>query len=112
MNSGSTASDRQADTHTPQWMHAIAWVMSIIEVGSTTYSRAGGSPSGRSHGTIRWTFFQWTASMSTIRSLITGMLPIGSTVIFPSGSCDSSAAVASFVLHASEDFPLILTPHE
>src|ERR671926_167576 len=87
MNSGSTSSERQADTHAPQWMHAIDCVMSIIEVGSTTYSRSGGSPSGRSHGTTRWIFFQWTASMSTIRSLITGMLPIGSTVIVPPGSC-------------------------
>ena len=39
--------------------------------------------SGSSHGTTRWTFFQWTASMSTIRSLITGMLPIGSTTMAP-----------------------------
>ena len=48
------------------------------------YSRSGGSPSGSSHGVTRRIFFQWTASMSTIRSLITGMLPIGSTVITPS----------------------------
>src|SRR5947208_13603817 len=103
MNSGSTSSDRHADTHTPQWMHAIDWVMSIIDSGSTMYSRSGGSPSGRSHGTTRWTFFQWTASMSTIRSLITGMFPIGSTVLLPSGSGDSSDARSSWVLQASDD---------
>src|SRR5919112_1414154 len=112
MNSGSTSIDRQADTQAPQWMQAIDCVMSIIDSGGTRYSRSGGSPSGRSHGTTRWTFFQWTASMSTTRSLITGMLPIGSTVILPSGSCDSSDAVDSFVLHASDDLPLIFTPHE
>ena len=50
------------------------------------YSRSGGSPSGISHGVTRWIFFQWTASMSTIRSLMTGMLPIGSTTITPSGA--------------------------
>src|SRR5215212_11045241 len=112
MNSGSTSSDRHADTHAPHWMHAIDWVTSIIDIGLTMYSRSGGSPSGRSHGTTRWIFFQWTASMSTIRSLITGMLPIGSTVILPSGSRESSEALDSFVLHASDDFPLIFTPHE
>src|SRR5919112_923116 len=112
MNSGSTSIDRHAETQAPQWMQAIDWVMSIIDSAGTMYSRSGGSPSGRSHGTTRWTFFQWTASMSTTRSLITGMLPIGSTVILPSGSCDSSDAVDSFVLQASEDFPLIFTPHE
>src|SRR5919202_2036609 len=112
MNSGSTSSDRHADTHAPQWMQAIDCVMSIIDSGSTTYSRSGGSPSGSSHGTTRWTFFQWTASMSTIRSLITGMLPIGSTVILPSGACDSSAALDSLVLQGSDDLPLIRTPHE
>src|SRR3954447_7087037 len=112
MNSGSTSSDRHAETHTPQWMQAMDWVMSIIAVGSTTYSRSGGSPSGRSHGTTRWTFFQWTASMSTIRSLITGMLPIGSTVIRPSASWESSDALESLVLHASDDLPLIRTPHD
>src|SRR5690349_18014172 len=112
MNSGSTSIERQALLQAPQWMHAIDWVMSIIDSGSTMYSRSGGSPSGSSHGTTRWTFFQWTASMSTIRSLITGMLPIGSTVITPFGSCDSSDALDSFVLHASDDLPLIFTPHE
>src|SRR3954470_3617492 len=112
MNSGLSSIDRQADTHAPQWMQAIDWVTSIIDSAGTMYSRSGGSPSGRSHGTTRWTFFQWTASMSTIRSLITGMLPIGSTVILPSPCCESSAASVSLVLHASFDLPLIFTPHE
>src|SRR5918998_897355 len=103
MKSGATSIDRQADTQAPHWMQAIDCVMSTIDVGSTMYSRSGGSPSGRSHGTTRWIFFQWTASMSTIRSLITGMFPIGSTVILPSGSCAVSAAVDSLVLQASDD---------
>src|ERR671918_423366 len=30
MKSGSTSIDRQADTHTPQWMQAIAWVTSSV----------------------------------------------------------------------------------
>src|SRR5215212_1560485 len=112
MNSGSTSSDRHADTQAPHWMHAIDWVTSIIDVGSTMYSRSGGSPSGSSHGTTRWIFFQCTASMSTIRSLITGMFPNGSTVITPAGSCESSEALDSLVLQASDDLPLIRTPHE
>src|SRR2546423_5262638 len=112
MNSGSTSIDRQAELHAPQWMHAIDWVMSIIDWGSTTYSRAGGSPSGRSHGTTLCTFFQWTASMSTIRSLSTGMFPNGSTTIVPSPSSDDSSASRSFVLHASDDLPLMRTPHD
>ena len=85
MNSGSTSSDRQADTHTPHWMHAIAWVMSSIASAGTMYSLfSGGSSAGSSHGTTRRIFFQCTASMSMIRSLITGMFPIGSTMIAPS----------------------------
>src|SRR3954465_4316040 len=64
-------------------MQAIDCVMSIIDSGGTMYSRSGGSPSGSSQGTTRWTFFQWTASMSTIRSLSTGMLPMGSTTTLP-----------------------------
>src|SRR5216110_2215613 len=110
MNSGLSSIERHADTHTPQWMHAIDCVTSIIDSAGTMYSRSGGSPSGRSHGTTRWTFFQWTASMSTIRSLITGMLPIGSTTIAPFGA--DSAASRSFVLQASRDRPLMRTPHE
>ena len=65
-------------------MQAIDCVTSIIVSAGTTYSRSGGSPSGISQGVTRWTFFQWTASMFTIRSLSTGMLPIGSTVMAPS----------------------------
>ena len=69
---------------------------------------------------MRWTFFQCTASMFTIKSLRTGMLPIGSTVISPSrrmsARCEirtgSAAASDSFVLHASFAWPLILTPQE
>src|SRR3954462_10735243 len=103
MNSGSTSIDRQADTQAPQWMQAIDCVMSIIDSGSTMYSRSGGSPSGSSQGTNLWTFFQWTASMSTIRSLSTGMFPNGSTTIVQSPSCEFSDARPSFVLHASDD---------
>jgi hypothetical protein len=55
--------------------------MSIIDSGGTTYSRSGGSPSGNSHGVTRRIFVQWVDSMSVTRSLITGMLPIGSTTI-------------------------------
>src|SRR4051795_10723166 len=112
MKSGSASIERQEETQAPHWMQAIDWVMSIIDSGSTTYSRSGGSPSGSSHGTTRWTFFQWTASMSTIRSLITGMLPIGSTVMIPPGACDSSDELEIFVLQASDAFPLIFTPHD
>ncbi len=85
MNSGSTSSDRQADTQTPHWMQAIDWVTSSIASAGTMYSLfSGGASAGSSHGTTRRIFFQWTASMSVTRSLITGMLPIGSTVIAPS----------------------------
>src|SRR5205085_7680464 len=112
MNSVSTSSDRHAELHAPQWMHAIDCVMSIIDSGSTTYSRSGGSPSGRSHGTTLCTFFQWTASMSTIRSLITGMFPNGSTTIVPSPSSDVSDARLRCVLQASDDLPLMRTPHD
>src|SRR4051795_11344567 len=112
MKSGSTSIERHAELHAPQWMHAIDCVMSIIDSGSTMYSRSGGSPSGKSHGTTLWTFFQWTASMSTIRSLITGMFPNGSTTIVPSPSWEFSDASPSFVLHASDDLPLMRPPHE
>ena len=93
-------------------MHAIDWVMSIIASAGTMYSRSGGSPSGSSHGT-RWTFFQWTASMSTIRSLSTGMLPIGSTTTEPPFDPAASAAASPMrVLQASLDLPLMRTPQE
>ena len=72
MNSGSTSIDRQSETQAPHWMQAIVCVTSIIDSIGTMYSRSGGSPSGSSHGVTRWIFFQWTASMSTIRSLMHG----------------------------------------
>ena len=59
---------------------------------------------------MRWTFFQCTASMSTIRSLITGMLPIGSISIVPLRELAWASEMR--VLQASEDLPLIFTPHE
>jgi hypothetical protein len=70
----------------------------------------------------RWIFFQWTASMSTIRSLITGMLPMGSTVmtgvVWPSSGgfqpipCAVFAASSRWVWHARAGLPLIRTPQE
>src|SRR5215208_5267049 len=110
MNSGSTSIDRQSETQAPHWMHAIVCVTSIIDSGGTTYSRSGGSPSGSSQGVTRWIFVQWTASMSTIRSLSTGMLPIGSTTMAPFGAV--SAALSRCVWHASVGLPLMRTPHE
>ena len=111
MNSGSTSIDRQEETQAPQWMQAMAWVTSSIASAGTMYSSfSGGSSAGRSQGVTRRTFFQWTASMSVIRSLITGMLPIGSTVIAPSRA--RSAASPMRVLQASAERPLILTPQE
>ena len=56
--------------------------------------------------------------MSVTRSLITGMFPMGSTVISASPPplrairAASSAASPSWVLQASVDWPLILTPQE
>ena len=75
------------------------------------YSRSGGGPSGSSHGVTRWIFFQCTASMSTIRSLRTGMLPIGSTVI------DAVAAPLAPPCRGAcgrrgPGWPLIRTPQE
>src|SRR4029078_1052249 len=81
MNSGSASIERQEETQAPHWMQAIDWVMSIIDSGSTTYSRSGGSPWGSSHGVTRAVLVQWVDSMSLIRSLTTGMLPIGSITI-------------------------------
>src|SRR5919197_6525632 len=101
MNSGESSIDRHADTQTPQWMQAIDWVTSIIDSAGTMYSRSGGGPAGSSQGTTRWTFFQWTASMSTIKSLSTGMFPIGSTTMEPFASV---AASPIRVLQASRDF--------
>ena len=69
-------------------MQAIDCVTSTIASRSTRYSRSGTGSRASSHGVTDWIFFQWTASMSTIRSLITGMLPIGSTSIAPSRERD------------------------
>src|ERR671910_939433 len=91
MNSGSASIERQEETQAPHWMQAIDWVTSIIDSGSTTYSRSGGSPCGSSQGVTRRIFSQWVDSMSTIRSLITGMLPIGSMTI---GATSSASATA------------------
>src|SRR4051794_35868846 len=110
MKSGSASIERQAETQAPHWMQAIDCVTSIIDSGGTTYSRSGGSPLGRSHGVTRWIFVQCTASMSTIRSLSTGMLPIGSTTIAPSGAV--SAARSRWVWQASPGLPLMRTPQE
>ena len=81
MNSGSASIDRHEETQAPHWMHAIDWVMSIIDSGGTTYSRSGGSPSGSSHGVTRRILVQCVDSMSVTRSLTTGMFAIGSTTI-------------------------------
>ena len=110
MKSGSTSIERQSETQAPHWMQAIVCVTSIIDSGGTMYSRSGASPSGSSHGVTRWIFFQWTASMSTIRSLITGMLPIGSTVITPSRAV--SAALSRCMWQARPGLPLMRTPQE
>ena len=92
-------------------MQAIDWVTSIMASAGTMYSRSGGSPSGSSHGTTRWIFFQCTASMSTIRSLITGMLFIGSTTIgLPSPALAWASPIC--VLQASAVLPLMRTAHE
>ena len=85
MKSGSASIERQEETQAPHWMQAIDWVMSSIDSGSTMYSRSGGSPWGRSQGVTRRILAQWVDSMSVTRSLITGMLPIGSiTITLPS----------------------------
>src|SRR3978361_379787 len=81
MKSGSASIERQEETQAPHWMQAIDWVMSIIDSGSTTYSRPGGAPWGSTQGVTRRILVQWVDSMSVTRSLITGMLPIGSITI-------------------------------
>ena len=141
MKPGSASIDRHAETQAPHWMQATAWVTSTIASAGTMYSRSGGGPSGISHGVTRRYFSQWVDSMSTTRSLITGMLPIGSTRITPGESsasrpvppvesdsgaagsdgfrsrvreirAASSAASPICVLQASVDWPLTLTPQE
>src|SRR5829696_9471908 len=81
MKSGSASIERQEETQAPHWMQAIDCVTSIIDSGGTMYSRSGGSPCGSSQGVTRRILVQWVDSMSVIRSLITGMLPIGSTTM-------------------------------
>src|SRR3954451_13100878 len=130
MKSGSASIERQEETHAPHWMHAIDWVMSIIDSGGTMYSRSGGSPSGSSHGVTRRIFVQWVDSMSVTRSLITGMFPIGSTTISgllrfdvlsvlspptwaPTAWLSAKDwASSSIVLQARVDWPLIFIPQE
>ena len=123
MKSGSASIERQEETQAPHWMQAIDWVMSIIDSGSTTYSRSGGSPWGRSQGVTRRILAQWVDSMSVTRSLITGMLPIGSTTIgtsppplpLPAALAflfASSWASPIWVLQPRPDWPLIFIPQE
>src|ERR1700709_2956923 len=81
MNSGPASTERQEETQAPHWMQAIDWVMSTIDSGSTMYSRSGASRWGRRQGVTRRILAQWVDSMSVTRSLITGMLPIGSITI-------------------------------
>src|SRR3954453_7838057 len=89
MKSGSASIERQDETHAPHWMQATDWVTSTIASAGTMYSRSGGGPLGRSHGVTRRYFSQWVDSMSVTRSLITGMLPIGSTVMTPGAGLPS-----------------------
>jgi hypothetical protein len=89
-------------------------------------------------GVTRWILRQCTASMSTMRSRMTGMLPIGSTSMTPAGvvpaspspssapwlttspgagsfhpaPCIRAAASSRCVLQASPGLPFIRTPHE
>ena len=81
MKSGSASIERHDETQAPHWMQATDWVTSTIDSAGTMYSRSGGGPDGSSHGVTRRNFVQWVDSMSVTRSLITGMFPIGSTVI-------------------------------
>ena len=117
MNSGSISIDRQSDTQAPHWMQAIVCVTSTMLSCGTMYSRSGIGCLLIRYGVTRWIFLQCTASMSTIRSRITGMLPIGSTSITVVGSPvwappPRAAASSRCVLHASPGRPFIRTPHE
>src|ERR1700750_1924844 len=121
MKSGSASIERQEETQAPHWMQAIDWVMSIIDSGSTMYSRSGGSPCGSSQGVTRRILVQCVDSMSVIRSLITGMFPIGSiTIELPSPPAPAALAFLSasscaspiWVLQPSPDWPLIFIPQE
>jgi hypothetical protein len=110
MKSGSTSIDRQSETHAPHWMHAIDCVTSTIVSRGTMYSRSGTGCLGMSHGVTRRIFFQCTASMSTMRSLMTGMLPIGSTSMTPSR--ESRCALSRWAWQARSGMPLMRTPQE
>ena len=110
MKSESTSIARQSDTHAPHWMQPAVWVTSTMLSRGTMYSRSGIGCTLISQGVTRWIFFQWTASMSTIRSLMTGMLPIGSTSITPSFA--PARAASRWVWQASAGSPLTRTPHE
>src|SRR6476660_1358797 len=115
MKSGSASIERQEETQAPHWMQAIDWVMSIIDSGSTTYSRSGGSPCGSSQGVTRRILVQCVDSMSVIRSLITGMFPIGSTTIGlepPLRLFAASCASPIWVLQPRPDWPLTFIPQE
>ncbi len=121
MNSGSASIERQEETQAPHWMQAIDWVMSIIDSGSTMYSRSGASPWGRSQGVTRRILVQWVDSISVTRSLITGIFPMGSTTIgasplpFPAMLAflfASSWASPIWVLQPRPDWPLIFIPQE
>src|ERR1035441_8486740 len=124
MNRGSISIDRQSDTHAPHWMQAIVWVTSTMFSCGTMYSRSGTGSLLIRYGVTRWIFFQCTASMSTIRSRITGMLPIGSTSItsppppsppcagFQPVACILAAASSRCVLQARPGLPFIRTPHD
>src|SRR6185436_7071074 len=117
MNSGSASIERHEETQAPHWMQATDWVTSTIASAGTMYSRSGGGPDGSSHGVTRRNFSQWVDSMSVTRSLITGMFPIGSTVIgtfspFRAVRSASAWASPSWVLQASVELPLMRTPQE
>src|ERR1700744_2760685 len=121
MNSGSASIERQEETQAPHWMQAIDWGMSTIDSGSTMYSRSGASPAGSSHGVTRRILAQWVDSISVTRSLITGMLPIGSiTITLPSEAPPTAEAFLSaaswaspiWVLQPSVDWPFTFIPQE
>ena len=135
VSSGSISIDRQSETQAPHWMHAIVWVMSTMFSWGTMYSRSGIGALLMRKGVTRWILRQWTASMSTMRSRMTGMLPIGSTSMTPAAvvspapepvpspvplssegfqpvPCARAAASSRCVLQARPGLPFIRTPHE